>query len=776
MRKFLPTIFFIILFLAFFSPFVFQNKLPIPSDTIVGLYHPFRDAYIKDYPNGIPFKNFLITDPVRQQYLWRNLSAETEKRFELPLWNPYNFAGTPLLANFQSAVFYPLNLIFLIFPFSLGWSFLILLQPLLAGVFLYLYLNNLKINRYSSLLGAISFAFSGFSIAWLEWGTVGHTALWLPLVLLSIDKLFFHSGHLKISNFKPALPAGRFLISNNKIRIWSLIFLFSLTPSFFAGHLQTFFYLFLISAVYFFVRWLQSGRAKNVLSLFIILISLFFIITLVQWLPTLQFILLSARGMDQDWHNEGWFIPWQNLVQFIAPDFFGNPATLNYWGMWNYAEFVGYIGIFPFIMAIFAMFNRRDKKTFFFGSIFFLSLIFSLPTIFAKIPYILQIPFLSTSQPTRLLFLTNFSLAVLAALGSDLLIRNYQRKQIIYVLLFFLVVFAGLWIFVLIGINLFTGITPENLLVAKRNLFFPTLVFAISVALIFAWDRLSKTNSSIIILLCIVITVVFDLLRFGTKFTPFTSKEFLFPTTKTIDFLQKQKGQFRIMSTDDRILPPNFSIAFHLQSIAGYDPLYLLSYGELIAASERNGPNISPPFGFNRIITPHNYESKIIDLLGVKFVLSLDDIHSPKLKKVFQEGKTRVYENNKALPRSFFVGKIKLVNDKQSAIEELLDQDNSPQRLAVVLDPRSITLSDKFEIGTVAISQYTTNRLIINTRNKGHGFLVLMDTFYPTWHAKICSMAESSCQDTKIYLTNYNFRGIEVPKGDHRVIFENSLL
>jgi len=93
-----------------------------------------------------------------------------------------------------------------------------------------------------------------------------------------------------------------------------------------------------------------------------------------QLIPTLQFIILSARNLDlPGWQtNPGWFIPWQNLIQFLAPDFFGNPATLNYYGIWNYGEFIGYIGIFPLIMAFFALFFRRDKKTLFFWNGFFL--------------------------------------------------------------------------------------------------------------------------------------------------------------------------------------------------------------------------------------------------------------------------------------------------------------------------------------------------------------------------------------------------------------------
>src|SRR5258708_38390044 len=101
MTKFthLPFILIIATVLIFSKQFLLKGKLPIPADTIVGLYYPFRDLYAATNPNGIPFKNFLITDPIRQQYPWRLLSITLEKQGLFPLWNPYNFAGTPLLAN-----------------------------------------------------------------------------------------------------------------------------------------------------------------------------------------------------------------------------------------------------------------------------------------------------------------------------------------------------------------------------------------------------------------------------------------------------------------------------------------------------------------------------------------------------------------------------------------------------------------------------------------------------------------------------------------------------
>lgn len=52
------------------------------------------------------------SDAIRQIYPWKELAVSMIKEGQLPLWNPYAFSGTPLLANIQTAVFYPLNILF----------------------------------------------------------------------------------------------------------------------------------------------------------------------------------------------------------------------------------------------------------------------------------------------------------------------------------------------------------------------------------------------------------------------------------------------------------------------------------------------------------------------------------------------------------------------------------------------------------------------------------------------------------------------------------------
>ena len=751
MKKFLFPILILGIVFIFFWQFLLKGLIPVPADTIVGLYYPYRDFYAKDYPRGIPFKNFMITDPVRQQYPWKNLVIEQEKKGQLPLWNPYTFSGAPLLANLQSGAFYPLNFVFFLLPFSFGWGLFILLQPLLAAIFLFFYLKNLKLDDRAGLLGSICFAFGGFSISWLEWGTVIHTALWLPLILLSVDKIF--------EKYKQNKLKMKF-----NLLFWPFVLVFALLSSFFAGHLQVFFYICILTFLYFLARVINRKEKGRMIILFVFLGLVFLLFSSFELIPSLKFISLSARGLDQDWHTiAGWFLPWQNIVQVLIPDFFGNPSTLNYWGVWNYGEFVSYVGVIGVIFAVLSLF-RKDKKTLFFLSAVLVSLVFALPTIIAKLPYKFNFPLISTSQPTRLVFIMDFSLSILAALGFDYFLKN--KKKMFYALSVVLITFLFVWAYVLFVLK---NLSPENFLITKQNLIFSSALFFISVILLIPMIYIKNKKIFNIFSVAVIIFLLFDLLRFGWKYTPFTDKNYLYPDTKTLSFLSKNLQNFRIMSTDSRIFPPNFSVMYKLQTIDGYDPLYLQEYGELMAAIGRNSPNINPPFGFNRIITMQNYHDSLIDLLGVKYVLSFDDLDSKYFEKVFTEGNTKVYENKNVLPRAFFVRSLTNVVNNQEAIGFLFNNQNDLRTRAVVEDYNSAGSEWDWYKAEANITDYTEGKVDILTKNKGKGFMVLTDSYYPTWHAKIDGKA------VKIYRADYNFRGIIVPKGEHKVEFYDSL-
>lgn len=731
---------------GFFYRFFLMGKIPIPADTILGMYHPWRDKVWDGLTSGVPFKNFLITDPVRQQYVWRKLAIDELKNGNLPIWNPYNFSGTPLLANFQSAVFYPLNILFFIFSFDLAWGLLVFLQPVLAGFFLYLYLRFLKVSKIGSLLGSLCFSFGSYSIVWLEWNTIIHTILWLPLILLSIEKIFLGSKN------------------------WLLILLLALISSFFAGHMQVFFYIFLITIIYTLIKIIRlKQNRKNTILLFIICLLLFAAVTSVQWLPTLKFISLSNRAYDLgDFTKPGWFIPWQNLIQFLAPDFFGNPATANYWGVWNYGEFIGYLGIIPLIFALSAVIFRRDKKTLFFSLLALFALVFALPTPLAKLPYILKLPFLSTSQPTRLMSIIDFSLSILAAFGFDWFIRNKNDKKIVSVILPLVLLMGFCWLAVVGNRSLGLGISNDNILVARKNLILPSMILLISgVLIILKTKNISRFGT---LLNCLIVSlVVIDLFRFGWKFTPFSPEKWLFPQTKLTGRLTENANYWRIMSLDRQIMPPNFASSYRFQDVSGYDPLYLSNYSQLAGAWDRNAPDITPA-SFNRIITPDTLNNFFPDLMGVKYLLSFQKLAESDFTFLDQEGQTYLYENKKVFPRAFLVEELINIESKEEEMEKMFTLADKLRFTAVTSQKIRVNPNKLNPYESVIITQYQPNKIEMRVRSDYERMLVLTDNYYPVWQAYI------EGKKTEIYPVDFALRGIIVPPGEHKIIMQTSLL
>ena len=123
-QKLLVGFFFLLVLGIFFWPVFLKGWLPFPGDLLVGNYAPWQSYSFLGYaPGGVPHKAQGI-DVVRMMYPWKNFSLDIIKSGQFPFWNPYNFSGNPHLANFQTAIFYPLNIVFFLFPFKFAWTVL----------------------------------------------------------------------------------------------------------------------------------------------------------------------------------------------------------------------------------------------------------------------------------------------------------------------------------------------------------------------------------------------------------------------------------------------------------------------------------------------------------------------------------------------------------------------------------------------------------------------------------------------------------------------------
>jgi hypothetical protein len=152
-------------------------------------------------------------------------------------------------------------------------------------------------------------------------------------------------------------------------------------------------------------------------------------------------------------------------------------------------------------------------------------------------------------------------------------------------------------------------------------------------------------------------------------------------------------------------------------------------------------------------------------MTNTKYIILDNQVNLAGLVPIYSGNKTFVYENINALPRAYFVNSV----EKASAIEILNKVKNNQ------FDPREVAFVEDAEIkvdrpdstASVKIEKYQDENIYLKVNASGNNFLFLGDTYVGKgWKAYVDG------NETTIYRANHNFRGIIVPKGEHKIHFE----
>jgi hypothetical protein len=129
----------------------------------------------------------------------------------------------------------------------------------------------------------------------------------------------------------------------------------------------------------------------------------------------------------------------------------------------------------------------------------------------------------------------------------------------------------------------------------------------------------------------------------------------------------------------------------------------------------------------------------------------------------------RLYENTKAAPEAYLVHQMIVAKTPEDALKTI----GSPSfdwRKTVVVDGVSQSIADGVTVAgpvseSVTVSRPSTNKVSVEFNSGANGVLVLNDTFYPGWSARIDG------ERAPILHANYLFRAVKVPAGKHRIDF-----
>ena len=588
---------------AFFAPVLFAGQVLLPATDLAHL-EPWSQVLP---PQPRVYWNALTWDAMAQYLPWRAFAHRWLAQGVIPLWNPHQFCGTPFVANGQSALFYPLNLIFWLFDPARAFGWAMALHFALAGLFAFAFLRTLGLGRFGALLGGVAFQFCGFFITWAELPTLVNAGIWLPLVLLCIER-FFQSHRMRY-----ALAGGG-----------------AIGVALLAGHPQMAFYLLLGAGTYFVFRWacdLRDGGGRRAAWLGpaggAAALAVAGALASVQLLPVVEILPYSHRAGGGGAGAYQWFVkfamPWRHLVTMTLPDFFGRPTDGTYWD-WpagNYAELVTYVGIAPLLLAALAVAWRRSSRCPRQIGFFAVGAVVALLTAMGTPLNALLVRLVpGFGGPGRMLYLWACFLALLAGIGADALMVRLRQGERLRTLARDALLAAGALVAVTLALAAAAWLSrPVRLRPPLADLVGIPGPGVVVLVVVLIWAGVLAAGarrwvSAGFVGAAVLALTVGDLFIFGVGYNPTSRPRFVYPETPEIKTLKQAGPNLRFMAFyvswpigagfPEAALPPNAATVYGLYDVAGYDSIYLQGYKNSLA--EALGYDPSPAANGNMIL------------------------------------------------------------------------------------------------------------------------------------------------------------------------------
>ncbi len=775
-----------------FIPIKFQNLFLLLVILLI-----FLLFYSPLYFGGKTFQSGdIITSQSSATYVQNHQGGYT-------LWNPYIFTGMPAYAlatgyKWFNIIYVVTNAVRNIFsaPFSTEYAMWTFYLFALAYTMFFFMMNRTH-NRLVSLFSSLTVSFSTGIVVFLYIGHVTKlTAIFVFPVLL-----------LLLLNFQ------------KKIKLIDVMLLLFFVPVMFLGwHVQIIFYIFFAVMIYFIYYLARAIKIKDNILLKQLLKSaaIFLFAVLVglgiqsdNFTQVWEYSPYSTRGTESILDKESgsaqktetafydyatsWSFSPGEVLTWIVPSYYGfgksvynGPLSQNrdvevntYFGQMPFVDVAMYMGVIVFFLAIFSMIiNWKDPFVRYLTILAAIAMIISFGKTFPLFYDLMfhYFPFFDKFRiPSMFLVLVQLSLPILAGLGIAKIIglKNDNDKKFDNLVRNIFFAFSGIFILTLLLASpikswfidkivesgekgtqlqqLHDYMAEMFLNDARLAFFFSAAVFG----LMFAYLK-SFVSKDLMIIAIIVLSFV-DLVRIdhrGETLKDNTDTKQLFQKPEYVSAIESlnDKLTFRILNLKQDGLGTvaqnsNYNAYFLLQDLYGYSGIKPRAYQDYMDV----------------LGSPAN--PTLWRMTNTKYIILDKPINFPGLVPVYSGNKTYIYKNQNALPRAYFVNSVQ----KASAIEILNKVKNNqfdPKEIAFVEDA-DIKADNPDSTTSVQIEKYGDENIYLNVNASGNNFLFLGDTYVGKgWKAYVDG------NETPIYRANHNFRGIIVPKGNHKINFE----
>jgi hypothetical protein len=695
---------------------------------------------------------------------WLNYSFDAILHGELPLWNPLNGLGSPLLANYQCALFYPLNwfliLIYKIFGIkglASGLTLSIVLHLYFSSLGMSTLLKYLKRSYLSCYLGGMIWAFSGYAISRISFFTMIWSFSWVSWIILGVFLIRDVQKYQKIK--------------------WGLILSVLFSMQLLSGHAQTSYFTIILAALFmlFPVKIKLLEKVKNLFRLFsAIFVSI--LLSSIQLIPTIEYLRLSQRSQEVGFDYAANFSYWPlRIISTIFGNFWGHPGLTRFFGGGTFWEDNLYIGVFPFLLTIMILIIivRKRKASLIIGGekefilgLFVISVIaflFSLGKNFVLFPFFYKyVPTFNMFQaPSRFLIISSFCLSIISAFAFDYWkdINFNPRKAGLLIVSGFAIIIS-----IVISKYIFQAIPKE----IYQSIWIGSSLIIGFGGITIIKNYLNPKNKQILILLFVGICCL-DLLVHNFPYGSFTNLHYL-DNIVTINSKFINKVVFIDRETEEFLKFNRFYRFDRFQNIGNFEnaaPI-LIPNTNLISPNYKMLNNFDPfvPDRYNIFLDWLNrldiHETQpILKMLGVTDLIHLDinnaigiEISDLTPKEIVQW-----YECSVMLPSDETLDWI------------LYNESYRPNDRCITIENQNSgeTFDDAEFLSEVEIifEQINSKKISINYSSKKEGWIVIRQVWYPGWIAKL-----DSKNIVKIDQVDFMFQGVLVPPGTHSIVFE----
>ncbi len=709
------------------------------------------------------------SDTVEAGLFFRGFYAEFVKVYHrIPLWNPYIFGGLPFVDAMHGDTFYPLAILQFIMPLHKALGYKLVLAVLMAGIFTYLYLREMKMSIWAAVFGATAYMLSGFMVSLVYAGHDGRmyvTGL-LPLLLFTLEIGFRRRRLLWWWPFSAAF--GLLILANH--------------PQF------SYFAMWCVGAYFvlkLIVIYRKSGRIGSTIipgSGFIAAMFFGLALGLIQIWPAQDYVRnyspRSGEGRGYQ-YAASWSLHSEEAISQIVPGFAGlsnlqNHPSLTrehtYWGK-NYFKINSeYAGMVALYLGLAGLFLYRDKYSYFFMGTAAFALLYALGDsglIFRFFYHV--VPFVEKFRaPSTIMFLFSFSIAFLAARTVDTLQKTKINPRAAKVFRWLLIL-AG--IYLLMGLvftragsgimKIYTSIFHSNIEIGQWNSLQANLsnislgliagaLLLGALAVTFRASLRKKIPFGVMASVMLLLVMVDSWIMEDMKFIRLVDHKPYFAKPAGISFLQAQPKPFRSFVYDRtmRTMPNQNSLAmFGLEQVMGYHGNQLRWYNKFTKF-------LGTPTG--------------LSIANSKFIVTRETIDYPGMELAHAtKGGVRIYENRNVLPRGRIVYEYTVVSDPDSALS-LIFQPDFDYFKKIVIDRRplgEIRSLESAQNDSVEFLDSPPDRIRVRAYLSTPGFLALQDNWYPHWKAYEGEI------EYPVYRSDFTFMAVELPAGEHLLEF-----